>query len=1279
MGKQRITFLDILKNQSKKRLVLSVLLVAVFIALILIYNILLLNSINENIVSRGQSAAERAAVEFDDFLSDCSNAIIFAEYTLDNLIMSGSSGDEIQTFMTQQTETMKHSIGQQTTVLYAYIDGKIYDGTGWVPDPDYVPESRPWYIKAMADKGSFVFCDPYVDARTGNVLMTISKTMSDGESVVALDVSMEYIQNVTKQQSENNINLTEMVLDSGAGVVAHSDERELGKNYHEESGSIGSVIAQELTSGTEQHFNFSFGNHGYIAYIVPIHGGWYSVSVVATASEYIPLRVLFVISVLASVFTITALIVIMIRSGSREIVAGRLNSQLSSAADIYMSLSDIDLKNETIIQIKDTDPEYIDQLIPDHEKNVQKTFRTLMEMLPDNPTKQSAKDFIELGTLNDRLKNVNNVSLEYMSFDNKWVRGRFVVSEREADGSVSHVLWMLEDIDKEKKIRDKLTEKTNKLTAQLSSAADIYISLCDLDVKDNSVTAIKNANPAIAKAVDACDHNMQEIFFDIMRGLPEGPTKQAAIDFCDLSDIDEKLAETNTVTVEYLSYGNIWVRGRYVVSERDRKGRITHVLWMLENIDAEKRARDRLSAVAEKLHNQMSSIANIYMSAYDFDLTNDTFSEVRASNRQVTGIIGENRSNAQQTLYTVMDRMADDSSIAAVREFVDLSTLGERLNGTNTITIEYFSKDGMWRRGRFIESGRNENGELDHVLWVVEDIDKEKKDREKLIDMSERAVAANEAKSAFLSNMSHEIRTPINAVLGMNEMVLRESSDPAVITYSESIRTAGTTLLGLINDILDFSKIEAGKMEIIPVDYDLATVLSDLVNMIQTRLDNKGLMLVTEFDKSMPHLLHGDEVRIKQVITNILTNAVKYTEKGSVTFSVTYEKIPDEPDSVMLKVAIKDTGIGIKQEDMAKLFSKFERIEEERNRTIEGTGLGMSITQSLLSMMNSRLEVDSIYGEGSTFGFSLKQDVRKWDELGDYAEAYKRSITSRKKYHEKFTAPDAHILVVDDTVMNLLVFTSLLKSTQVKIDTAESGDDGILLALKNKYDIIFLDHMMPHKDGIETLKELKAAESNPNRDTPMICLTANAISGAREQYLDAGFDDYLTKPIESAKLEEMICEYLPPDKIKAAAVLKPKAAPKAVLPDAIFDIVELDAVAGINNAGSEEMYLELLKSYAGMMGKYLDDLADYWLCGNVANAVIMLHSLKGASRTVGAGQIQRYAKRLEDAGNAGDTDTLNAEMDNFLFRCRILGAAISSVLETVGGSAGDTAESGTKS
>ena len=396
------------------------------------------------------------------------------------------------------------------------------------------------------------------------------------------------------------------------------------------------------------------------------------------------------------------------------------------------------------------------------------------------------------------------------------------------------------------------------------------------------------------------------------------------------------------------------------------------------------------------------------------------------------------------------------------------------------------------------------------------------------------AEEATQAKSAFLANMSHEIRTPINAVLGMNEMILRESGDDNITSYSEKIRSAGNTLLGLVNNILDFSKIEAGRMEIDPVDYDLSSVINDLVNVIQIRADEKGLKMALDIDPKTPKRLYGDEIRIKQVITNMLTNAVKYTEKGTVTFRIGYEKT-EEDDRIDLKVAVEDTGIGIKPEDISRLYELFDRIEEKRNRNIEGTGLGMNITQRLLEMMGSEMNVESTYGEGSKFSFVLRQKVTKWEELGDYEKAYERLAGERRDYHEKFIAPEAEVLAIDDNPMNLMVFKNLLKKTKVKIDTANDGYEGLKYAQDKKYDLIFFDHMMPGKDGIETLHEMKEQNDNPNLDTPCICLTANAISGAREYYLDAGFDEYLTKPVDSSRLEEMMCRFLPSEKIVSAS------------------------------------------------------------------------------------------------------------------------------------------------
>ena len=407
--------------------------------------------------------------------------------------------------------------------------------------------------------------------------------------------------------------------------------------------------------------------------------------------------------------------------------------------------------------------------------------------------------------------------------------------------------------------------------------------------------------------------------------------------------------------------------------------------------------------------------------------------------------------------------------------------------------------------------------DTDHYLYM----DELKKQKE--IDDS-----ASEAKSRFLANMSHEIRTPINAVLGMDEMILRESRERSIRSYAADIMSAGRTLLSLINDILDFSKVEEGKMEIIPVQYDLSSMINDIVNMTRDRAVKKGLRFDVDVDRHIPHFLIGDEIRIRQCALNILSNAIKYTEEGSVCFKVSYEKKDDR--GILLDFLVKDTGIGMKEEEIEKLFSPYHRLDEKRNRTIEGTGLGMSITRELLNLMGGELSVKSEYGSGSEVSFHVKQIVTSWEEIGDYASRFEESIRNLSEYRELFHAPDARILVVDDTEINLSVIQSLLKMTRVKIDTATSGRDALTLALTNSYDLMLIDHMMPGMDGIETLKRLK--EKGKNQSTPAVALTANAISGAREMYIEAGFTDYMSKPVDGDRLELMLYKLLPKEKLE---------------------------------------------------------------------------------------------------------------------------------------------------
>ena len=687
-------------------------------------------------------------------------------------------------------------------------------------------------------------------------------------------------------------------------------------------------------------------------------------------------------------------------------------------------------------------------------------------------------------------------------------------------------------------------------------------------------------------------------------------------------------------------------------------------VFVLIDLNHAKEAKERIEKKNKEQMEIISTLANIYNSMHEIDLENHSYREIRAGYASAAEVVDNTKMDLQQVINAMIRNTVDPSCLDKdLLESVNIDTINDRMRDTDIWTKEVMNPEKKWRRGRIIVSKRNDDGKIARILWVSEDIDKERRERERLKDVSERAVAASEAKSAFLSNMSHEIRTPINAVLGMNEMILRESEDEDILKYASNIKIAGTTLLGLVNDILDFSKIEAGKMEIIPVEYDLSSVINDLVNMIRTKADDKGLELKLNINKDIPNLLFGDEVRIKQVITNILTNAVKYTEKGSVTFSVGFDKSGTDNDIIRLKVSVKDTGIGIKEEDMNKLFSKFDRIEEKRNRNIEGTGLGMSITKKLLEMMDSSLEVESVYGEGSDFHFVIKQKVVKWDPIGDYETTYRAFLSARSKYKEKFTAPEAVILVVDDNTTNLEVFKNLLKRTKVQIDTASSGEECLKLTKTKKYDVVFLDHMMPDKDGIETLHEMRGASDDLNRNTSAICLTANAISGAREKYLSEGFDDYLTKPIEADKLEEMLIRFIPEKKVVLSESDDEPQKEEKPLPEWLLQCEGIDTEQGVKNCGGTEEYLSVLTGFYSAIDDRADEIATYYNNEDFKNYTIKVHALKSSARSIGAMDLSEKARLLEEAGNENNVDFIKENTAELLTDYRSLVNTLSAVSE----------------
>ena len=509
---------------------------------------------------------------------------------------------------------------------------------------------------------------------------------------------------------------------------------------------------------------------------------------------------------------------------------------------------------------------------------------------------------------------------------------------------------------------------------------------------------------------------------------------------------------------------------------------------------------------------------------------------------------------------------------------------------------------------------------------------------------------ANRAKTNFVSNMSHEIRTPMNSIVGITEILLRSRHSPKEQEYLLNIQSSGRVLLTIINDVLDCSKMEAGKMQLFDEPYDTCSLFHDLRISMENRIGHSGLELIYDIDQDIPCKLKGDMGRIRQVIINLVNNAIKYTEKGSVRFSVHVRQ--KNTDKVMLYYEVADTGIGIRKEDQKILFDAFQRVEMDRNRYVEGTGLGLTISQNLVNMMGGVIEVESEYGKGSRFFFTIEQTIIDPTPVSAVNYNGQKDNVTEKEAECLFIAPEAHILLVDDNELNLVVAKELLKPLRMQIDTAENGLQAVKMVRGSQYDLVLMYHMMPVMDGIEAAKAIRALPEDKYQKLPIIALTANAMVDARKEFLNAGMNGFVAKPIDFARICNQLKLWLPKDLVRDV----PKEEAKKLLADDLSDReiqpedpqMGFSFEEGVKHCGSKAALMKTIRIFYRTIDSKANKIEQCLKEGLISDYVIEIHALKSSALLIGAVPLSEAAKELEDYGKQGKTEVLEEKTPDVL-------------------------------
>ncbi len=1206
------------------------------LCIVLILNtILIRNTESDKIEVEGQMKLSNIAGSVDNNLYRSECLLNSVAMQIEQIIaMDGDTSEQLSNYFTPETisSISKESDGSCFSAYAAY-DNRLYIN-GFIPDESFILDERSWYVGAKRRLGAINVTDPYIDANTGEMCYSMSKLLPDGSTVVGLDFNLNSVQNYIEEMNPDRDG-TSLIVSGNGMIVGHSDSNLVGSN------SVDLEFYNELVNKVYMLYGDSFeyksDSVSYNIFSDKTNYDWYLIVCVRGNEAF-------------SVFSIESLgiMTIMLIFSISIVVFFIRTCRSKQAAENALSVKNEFLKNMSY-----------------ELKRPLSGIMSRADILKD----VGGSGGIVGTEINDSAKELSQM------LDNLI--------------SMSAINNFNADENNRKKSDVKVIDHKGKIaliTAVLFATSVFAVIL-------NTNTQVKWGDTKMQKETEQYLYQVQEwvegnkaVLDVISRSIAAQPGFETDYDTA-VKYLDDVVSQYEDISVAYLCNPEwehtVLMNNRW---EPDDNWHVEERQWYIDTLGSKNNFN-----ISEPYLDEQTGFYCTTLSTVVYDAKGNFIGLLGIDYYldKLIGILGESYTDVGYAFLTDIDgnilnhpyneyQMKPNFSVNAA----DLC-YREALTDSKTIIIRDYDKNSrvclaMAEKASgfkvFVVKEISEiygNAITSDIIYIcvfvlciivvnmiMRRITKwQAKVNIELKEAADNAINAGKAKNNFLANMSHEIRTPINAVLGMNEMIMRESNEKEIVEYAANIQSAGRTLLSIINEILDFSKIESGKMEIVPVEYDVSSLINDIVNMIKSRAEKKNLEFVTEIDPEIPAVLYGDDVRIRQVITNILTNAVKYTPDGSVHFRMGIKERLQ--DSIKFEVSVTDTGIGIKEEDLSKLFTSFQRLDQEKNRNIEGTGLGITIVQRLLNMMDSELNVSSIYGKGSTFSFVIEQKVIKNEPVGDFEKRFKRISESHNNILK--IAPEARVLVVDDNEINLTVAKSLLKRTKVKLETAISGKKCIEMLKNSKYDIVFLDHMMPEMDGIETLKAIK--HERPDDNTVFIALTANAIHGARQSYIDAGFDDYLSKPFTGEDIERCLFEHIDSSLIaESEAEDSPKEIPVPTdAADEMFD----EKTGIVFTGGDYNAYNEILRMYVNNAKEKNALIERLFRERDWKNYIIEVHALKSTSLSAGSKKLSELAKELELAGKNGNISIIEEKNETLLKMYSQVAGLCSEYLQSV--------------